>query len=155
MQGYLGRSWNPPTSHGHTHTYSPFVFSWRVDDVLKLPLPAEGRYDFSVEWGDGTSSHIHAHDQPEASHRYQAAGDYRLHVTGDIVGFCAEDLRKSSISPIQEISQWGCLRLTTAAGAFSHCTELINKNLKSMKDQRAYMYLNDNEWHNQHTIRLN
>ena len=93
--------------------FSPFVFSWRVQDTLKLPLPADGCYDFIVELGDGTSSHIRAHDQPEASHRYQAAGEYRLHVTGDIVGFCPKN------TLIQEISQWGCLRLTTAAKAFS------------------------------------
>jgi hypothetical protein len=95
--------------------YSPFVFSWRAHntlDIRKLPLPCDGCYDFIVEWGDGTSSHIRDHGQAEASHRYQAAGTYRVHVTEDIVGFCAR--RRS----VMEISQWGCLRLTTAARAF-------------------------------------
>jgi hypothetical protein len=100
--------------------YSPFVFSWRAldapsDTVRKLPLPCDGCYDFIVEWGDGTSSHIRDHDQPEASHRYQAAGTYRVHVTGDIVGFCAKNM---GYVGLKEISQWGCLRLTTAARAF-------------------------------------
>ena len=96
--------------------YSPFVFSWRAHNALgirKLPLPCDGRYDFIVEWGDGTSSHIRDHGQPEASHRYQAEGTYRVHVTGDIVGFCADNM-----GGLKEISQWGCLRLTTAARAF-------------------------------------
>ena len=96
--------------------YSPFVFSWRAHnalDILKLPLPCDGRYNFIVEWGDGHCGPIGEHGQTEASHRYQAAGKYRVHVTGDIVGFCAENMVR-----LKEISQWGCLRLTTAARAF-------------------------------------
>ncbi len=86
-----------------------FVSEWKVDagDTIFLPLlektadmedrdkpyphtitlPAgvkrvNYKYDFTVDWGDGSTSKITAFDDPDNKHTYQKAGTYTVQITG-------------------------------------------------------------------------
>lgn len=51
-------------------------------DEFRLPLTSEGTYNFTVNWGDGTSDIITAWDQPEVTHQYSPSGTYDVTITG-------------------------------------------------------------------------
>lgn len=132
---------------------NPFITLWLLpaESNLRLPLPRSvivheyGQssnentrakeilvYDFVVDWGDGSTSHITAYDQPEASHFYKESGHYTIHMTGQITGlsfgqyFTSFGLGNSNNPRYQllDISQWGCLRLRSGFQAFAHCEAL-------------------------------
>ena len=87
---------------------NPFISTWQVGtqyvhigdkeldekDELKthamhitLPLDADGTYDFTVDWGDGSSAHIVSHDQAEVKHTYGCKGEYTVQLNGIVKGF--------------------------------------------------------------------
>jgi len=76
---------------------------------IRLPLVASGAYDFQVDWGDGTVSHIRSYDDPLATHTYAIAGSYTLTIGGTVVGWAFAN--GGDRLKITQISQWGSLRL--------------------------------------------
>ncbi|MFV2014486.1 MAG: BspA family leucine-rich repeat surface protein, partial [Candidatus Heimdallarchaeota archaeon] len=83
---------------------------------VKLPLEEIGTYNFTVDWGDGTSNTITSWNQSEVTHSYVRKGIYTLSITGILEGWTFKntgDLRK-----ILEISKWGNLQLGNSGGYF-------------------------------------
>ena len=122
VYGYLGRpfitTWQVPTAGS---LYIPLPRYTPSRDVYKVPEPLV--YDFVVDWGDGSSScPITADNQPEATHIYQTAGQYTVHITGTITGI--ECGRYNFGAELTCISQWGCLCLYSGHGAFAGCEYL-------------------------------
>ena len=86
---------------------------------ITLPLEADGKYDFHVDWGDGSSDRINSHDQPEVTHTFTRTGAYVVSITGVLEGFCfgfvkqekeqfdfEAGLTHPSCLQIKDISQW-------------------------------------------------
>ena len=136
---------------------NPFITTWRLPEngSLRLPLPrgilladcdspdldrggesdVTLPYNCIVDWGDGSPScEILAYDDRAATHVYSNAGDYTVHITGLITGFCCgasfwdHHFYKSAREPPGEklhcISQWGCLQLRSGRRAFERCFNL-------------------------------
>ena len=62
-----------------------FVSVWRMSDTDKsitLPLREGFNYDFTVDWGDGSSSQVTSYDDTDITHTYGAAGDYTVTISG-------------------------------------------------------------------------
>lgn len=53
----------------------PFILTIDWTDTFTLPLVSYGKYDFSVDWGDGNSDRITAWDQAEKTHNYASSGE--------------------------------------------------------------------------------
>ena len=86
------------------------------DDQITLPLQSGGTYDFTVDWGDGTSSEIDAYDHANVTHNYSTPGVYTVNISGTIVGWSfnnSGDERK-----IINITNWGPLRLGNTGSYF-------------------------------------
>lgn len=94
----------------------PFVSTWKTDNSgvsssnqIKLPLVNGGSYNFTVDWGDGTSDTITAYNAPAITHTYSVAGTKTISITGTLVGwifgFGGDRLKLLSIS------SWGSLKL--------------------------------------------
>lgn len=67
-----------------------FVSKWKIlsdDESISLPLVENGNYDFIVNWGDGTKSHITSWDQFEKYHTYAKAGVKTVSIIGTIEGW--------------------------------------------------------------------
>ena len=118
----------------HDYLGNPFVTLWEVrkGGIIWLPIAGFGD-DYWVSWGDGMSNRIqYNNDVPMTpSHTYSAAGQYRVHITGMIRGFCCGGSRHHSDVPVVqdrsellEVSQWGCLRLLNGSRSFGGCTKL-------------------------------
>lgn len=77
---------------------------------IALPLQSNGTYDFTVDWGDGTSpDSIDSWDDPAATHTFTTPGPQTVTITGTIEGFRfdnAGDRRK-----ITDVTSWGPLKL--------------------------------------------
>ena len=62
-----------------------FVSVWKMSDTDKsitLPLREGFNYDFTVDWGDGSSSQVTSYDDTDITHTYGAAGDYTVTISG-------------------------------------------------------------------------
>ena len=103
-----------------TSPRSPFISTWKTDNTnpqssagnqITLPLVNGGTYDFTVDWGDGSQSHISSWDSPDITHTYATSGTYTVTISGEITGFNF-NFGGDAIK-LLDISQFGVLRLGT------------------------------------------
>ncbi|MHA1673909.1 MAG: BspA family leucine-rich repeat surface protein [Promethearchaeota archaeon] len=119
-------------------TYEPikaaptdFISTWNTSALstgssgsnqIKLPLYYFGMYDFTVNWGDGSSNTIIKWDQLEITHTYASEGLYTLNISGTIFGW--RFVNGGDKLKLMEISQWGDLNLGTSTSYFYGCANL-------------------------------
>jgi len=65
----------------------PNTFKFRINNASPFTLPianggADYNHNFTVDWGDGTSSTIISFDDPSATHNYVSPGTYDITMTG-------------------------------------------------------------------------
>lgn len=72
---------------------------------FKLPLIPIGSYDFTVDWGDGSSDRITSYDSPLTTHTYSSSGVYQVSITGRCEGWQFNNT--GDRLKMKDISQWG------------------------------------------------
>lgn len=107
-----------------------FISVWKTDNLgvsennqIRLPLEPKGEYDFFIDWGDNTSSHISRYDQEAITHSYENPGTYTITIQGTLKGWRfnnAGDKEK-----ILEITQWGNISLGNNNAYFHGAKNLI------------------------------
>ncbi len=109
------------TLYTFEYTLTPllsFVSTWDTtntstgssnDTQITLPLVESGTYDFTIDWGDDTSSEISSWDSAHKTHTYDTRGEYILTITGIIQGFSFNN--SGDKLKIKEISEFGPLNL--------------------------------------------
>ena len=105
---------------GHPSFISTWTTTSAPQDVV-LPLIASGYYNFTVNWGDGTTDTITAYNQSEVTHAYASAATYTVTITGVCVGWQFNNGGSKTL--IAGVSQWGGLNISTGS-AFYGCTNL-------------------------------
>ena len=106
---------------------------------FNLPLFAGANYNFSVDWGDGTSSVITTSNSP--THTYAVAGTYTIKISENVIGgfpriyfngpvilpdfFVSPPPITGDYNKLIDISQWGGCNWTSMAKAFSGCQNLL------------------------------
>jgi len=102
-----------------------FISKWTTttaDEAITLPLVENGEYDFSVNWGDGSSDHITQYQSANAKHKFLSPGTYEVRITGTFIGWRLNiyDLH------LVEISQWGNFFMgDTKGGQFAGSRNII------------------------------
>ena len=114
-----------------------FITTWKTDNLgvsndnqIIIPTVGDG-YDYSVDWGDGTSSKNLTLD---AKHTYAQAGTYTIKIVGKFpriyfgqnVDYNYETFENDS-RKIISIEQWGTNIWESMAGAFTETTYLEGK----------------------------
>lgn len=125
-----GRRFFASTIRSNVPAILPFISTWNTvntstgssaSNQIKLPLINSASYDFTVNWGDGTSDIITAWDQPEVTHTYPSAGLYTISITGNPVLFyffgATDRLKITNISSFGGVCQIGFR-------SFYNCTNL-------------------------------
>jgi surface protein len=111
-----------------------------ANNQFKLPLRSDGRYSFTVEWGDGTTDRINAHAQAQTTHTYPAPGVYQVTIKGRCNGMSFAPTGAISATPPSDytklitVLQWGTA-VSWGVGAFCGCVNLDAARLAS-----------DNKW---------
>jgi surface protein len=85
------------------------------DHSLRLPLPSNGTYNFDVDWGDGSTTHVTAYTQD--AHTYAVPGIYTVKITNTISGF--NFTGNNDRLKLLNVSRWGPLTLGSGSGFFS------------------------------------
>ena len=100
-----------------------FITKWKTsaaNDSITIPTFGGG-YNYSVNWGDGSTSNGHIGD---ATHKYLVPGNYTVTITGTFpqiwFGFADNNLRIK----IVEISQWGENAWRSMQTAFQGCSNI-------------------------------
>ncbi len=104
-----------------------FKSTWRIpssDPDIKLPLREGYDYDFTVSWGDGSSSEVKAHDDPAARHTYNAAGDYTITIVGTLEAWYFNDDNDGDQAKIIAIGDLGRMGWKNLERAFDGCVSL-------------------------------
>ncbi len=100
-----------------TTTNTPHTFS--------LPIYDGGVYDFSVDWGDGSSDDIIVYSDPARSHSYATPGIHEITISGTLKGWNFREVPSSRLLLI-DIKQWGIFNHDNAVGAFYRCDNLTD-----------------------------
>ena len=123
-------TYTPTPSPTPTTDPSLFISQWKTDNSggvttntqIILPLESTGTYNFTVNWGDGSSNVITSWNQAETTHTYSSAGTYTVTISGTIRGFRFNN--SGDKTKIINIAQWGALRVGNSGGYFYGCSNL-------------------------------
>lgn len=127
----IGDSWG--LLNVTTKEHGDFISVWKTDnegasddDQIRLPLVDDGLYDFTIDWGDGTSSTITEWDQAEVTHSYASSGEYTLTISGVIEGLLLSTKGGADEEKIIEIMHWGALKFSNSTPrAFEQAQNLV------------------------------
>lgn len=108
---------------GSNTTFTPaFVSTWdttktgtgtSTSNQITLPLVSGGTYNFTVNWGDGSSNTITTYNDPNITHTYAASGVKTVSITGTITGWAFANA--GDAIKITNISEWGPFNLGTVS----------------------------------------
>jgi surface protein len=126
---------NPLGANQFVSTWNPSLTSTGSSTAtqVKLPLVSTGTYNFSVNWGDGTTDTITTWNQAQVTHTYSTSKLYQITITGTCYGwqFNAGGDRLKLLS----VQQWGnAFRLGNATGYFSGCENLELQQVADVLD---------------------
>ena len=109
---------------------APFTSVWRTranNETITLPLRSGYNYNFTVDWGDGSTSTITAHDDTDKTHTYATPGDHTVTISGLVEAWYFNGRGdKNKLYQVTNLGGvgWknlekafdGCVKLTTFAG---------------------------------------
>ena len=102
-----------------------FISRWMIssaNETITLPLREGFKYDFSVDWGDGTTGHITSYDDADRIHAYREPGTYTISIDGIVEAWSLKD--SSDKGKILEVVNLGDVGWKNLEGAFAHCYRL-------------------------------
>ena len=90
-----------------TTTWNTSATNWESSNSnqIRLPLYDGGDYDFTVYWGDGSSSEVTAWNSANKTHTYGSSGIYTINIIGKLDGFRFN--YKGDRLKLINISSWG------------------------------------------------
>jgi surface protein len=143
---------------GSTTTFTPaFVSTWDTtktgtsnSNQITLPLVSGGTYNFTVDWGDGSTNTITTYNDSNITHTYAASGIKTVSITGTLIGWAFAN--GGDTLKITNISQWGPFNLgtvsnysATGGGAFYGASNLT-VTAKDLMDLTGVTNLNGLFW---------
>jgi surface protein len=108
-----------------------FVSQWNTEKIsrgssaanqITLPLESDGTYNFTVEWGDGTSNNITNWNDANVTHTYADVGVHIVSIRGTITGFRFSN--SGDVLKLVRIFSFGPLRLGNNGGYFDGAKNL-------------------------------
>lgn len=102
----------------------PFKFKIRIDfefGSFQLPLESDGKYDFTVYWGDGKINTVKSYFK-NPIHTYSQPGEYIIIITGICIGWRFD---YSVYAPkVIDILRWGNIEFGNNGYYFSGCENM-------------------------------
>ena len=104
--------------------FSFFVSVWRTSqasEAIALPLPSGYKYNFTVDWGDDSSSEITFHDDSDITHIYAEAGDYTVSISGTLEAWNFDNEATAHRLKLISVKDLGDVGWRSLKGAFRQC----------------------------------
>ena len=109
---------------------TPFTSVWRVaagNLQVQLHLKAGATYNFTVDWGDGTSTgQVTSSSDPDATHTYASAGDYTITISGICSALNGNGSITGYRTQLREVTDLGDVGWTDLSYAFYQAQNLGN-----------------------------
>ncbi|UII21736.1 BspA family leucine-rich repeat surface protein [Fulvivirga ligni] len=110
-----------------------FITTWKIteeDKTVLIPINTDYDYDYTVNWGDGTTSRNHEGD---AEHTYNEAGEYQIEVTGIFPAMnmdgSSEDYYHDNLEErLLYLDQWGNIQWENFSGMFAYCAKIQDRS---------------------------
>ena len=123
VQAYEDAGWTEFRSISEFHS---FITTWAVNAGGSITIPINGSYtyDFTVDWGDNTTTAIATNDPNDArlTHTYTAAGTYEVRISGVFPALYFNNA--GDRDKIRTVGQWGHIQWATMSSAFFGCSHL-------------------------------
>ncbi|MCK5673984.1 MAG: DUF285 domain-containing protein [Spirochaetales bacterium] len=109
---------------GDTVSAVEFITTWKTtsdNETITIPTYEGNTYDYTVDWGDGSSEPIIEDTSPE--HEYTTAGTYTVKISGTFprIYFGGVGTDKDKILSIEN---WGTIVWESMVSAFYNCSNL-------------------------------
>ncbi|TMM55867.1 BspA family leucine-rich repeat surface protein [Maribacter algarum] len=111
--------------------FRPFITTWKTDNEgfsednqITIPTHPDEVYNYTVDWGDGTSNSAVTGD---ITHTYATPGTYRISIVGSFPRIYFNDFILSfdtDLNKIISIDQWGDIEWNSMENAFRECRRL-------------------------------
>ncbi|MFS4493937.1 BspA family leucine-rich repeat surface protein [Maribacter sp. 2308TA10-17] len=124
-----------------------FITTWKTDNLglsednqITIPTFSDETYNYSVDWGDGTSD---SEVTGDITHTYASPGTYQVSISGDFPRIRLNFSNDSN--KLLEINQWGDIEWESMSGAFAECANMDVKaidapNLTNVSSLSAMFY---------------
>jgi len=126
----------------------PLVMTWRIpggDLDVTLPLNMNYRYDFTVDWGDGTTAEVTSFGDTDKNHSYLAPGDYNITLTGLVESILFGS--SSDRGKIIAVPELGTVGWRDFHDSFRDCSNLVSVeggDTSNVKDKTRMFFLSGN-----------
>ncbi|MGJ8738979.1 BspA family leucine-rich repeat surface protein [Zobellia laminariae] len=132
------------------YSQRPFITTWKTDNEgssadnqIKIPTYAPEIYNYSVDWGDGTSD---TGITGSKTHTYEVPGVYQISISGMFPRIFMEDSYKSDSYKLISVDQWGDQIWTGMSQAFQDCKNLhiLASDIPDLRDVTSFrrMFVN-------------
>jgi surface protein len=120
------------SKQGGQQDEEPFITTWETTssgESITIPTENSGTdYDFTVDWGDGTTEQITG-DDPDPSHEYSSAGTHRVEITGRFPRIFLDagdfgDGDRANARKLRSIDQWGSIQRESMQAAFAGASNM-------------------------------
>ena len=106
----------------------PFITTWKTDNQgnsadnqITIPTSPEETYNYSVDWGDGSSD---TGITGNITHTYDQSGTYQVSISGNFSAMKFGSYDIVDRHKISEINQWGDIEWSSFDSAFLACTNM-------------------------------
>ena len=105
-----------------------FITTWQTtSENESITIPTKGGpditdFDFTINWGDGTSGTVTG-DDPDVSHTYSEAGTYTISITGTFPHFYLNGGPQAG--KLQSIEKWGNIEWQSMESAFEGANNMV------------------------------
>lgn len=135
--------------HKYPVAKDPMMTEWKVSkgDIITLPLREGFKYNFVVNWGDGTPQQlVRSYNDCNRQHRYSEAGTYQITLSGTLEAWSF--IRGIIVSPpkiatqllrVLNLGDMGWKDLSFAFAQCNNLTEVRGGNLSGVTDI-SYMF---------------
>ncbi len=120
-------------SHTLVNKTNQFVTVWgiRRGDKLTLPLKKGLKYDFTVDWGDGTTGRVTSFKDADKKHTYppsNTAKKYVVIIKGTVEGLKSNDFSKTNLFEVINLGHMGWKDLSNAFTKNTRLTKVLGGN---------------------------
>ena len=118
---------------------SPFISEWTVTDGedITLPLKEGYNYNFTVNWGDESSSEVTSYDDSDITHTYDTAGTYTVTISGTVEAWYFNDSgSKDKIISVKNLGDMGWKDLSYAFAECTNLKELYGGNISGVTNMK-------------------